>query len=209
MPNKYEASFNYYKKRFGELFGQPFAVYTVNYTAANQSITPKFAKKMYKVEVGSRDLVQNPLPNGSYYKVHGDYDIINPGDVLVPLRTDTSTPTVTIASKSPFEEITAYRTSRICDIYNGTEPLYTNCLFDYSQGSNFPEDAIHRRLLASPKVPENMIIMRKRQLRSTEFDTEGLILIDRTDSTPSYWKITQDNVLGDQMLLTVSMSVIE
>ena len=206
MSNIYENVFNYNKKRFGELFGQPFSVKTVDYSASNQTLNNKFPQKMYKVEVGSRNLVQSPLPNGCYYCVHGDYKAINPGDVLIPLRTDTSTPTVTIISKSPMEEITAIRTSRICNIRNGQEVLYSNCLFDFTQGSNFPEDPLHR-VLSSPKVPENQVILYKRELRGVDFDTEGLILEDITDEVPTYWNINQDNTLGNQMLLTLSMSV--
>lgn len=208
MANQYETSFNYHKKRFGEIFGQPFTVYNVDYTAQDQTPTLVSTKKKYKVEVGSKSLVQNALPNGSYYCCHGDYYGVNPGYVLVPQRSDSSTPIVTVISKSPFEEITCLRTSRICSIYNGEELLYSNCYFDFPSTTNYPDRPLHR-LLSSPEVPEMTIIMYRRDLRTSDYDTEGLLLRE-TDSDPNIdWKITQITELGNQMILTLKMSVVE
>ena len=209
MPNQYEQAFNAGKKILGMNFGQPCQILSVNYTAVDQTPTQKYARKMYKVETTGARLVQTPLPNGAWYTIIGDYNAVVAGDILVPLRSDSNTPVVTMISRSPFEEQTGFRTSRVGDIMNGEEVLFSDCYFEYATTTNYPGDPIHFKMVISDGVPEQTIIMYRRDLRTTTYDTEGLLLKE-TSSTPNvYWKIKQTTEIGELMALTCSLSVYE
>lgn len=209
MSNQYENSFNYYKGKFGKLWGQPVAIYTVDYTAQDQEPVLLYSQKMYKVEVKGPSLVQNPLPNAAYYCVHGAYNNVNTGYILVPLRSDSNTPRVTMISKSPFEEMTAFRTSRKCQILNGETVVYDNCYFDFATTVNYPNSPLHKTIWASEGRPTSQIVMYKRNLRTSSQDIEGL-LIKEIDVTPNvYWKIEQVTDVGYMMELTVTLSDVE
>lgn len=204
----YENSFNYAKEILAKNFGQPFRLMSVDYTAQDQTPVELIDQIMYKVEVAGPKLVQTPLPNASYYCVHGNYNAINEGNILVPLRSDSNTPITTFVSKSPFEEMTSFRTSRICDIMCGEEVIYSNCYFEYATTDNYPGNPIHR-VLAADRVPENKALMRRRVMRSTEFDTEGLLLRETDGSVQVYWEIEQVTEVGTIMSLTIKLSKIQ
>lgn len=209
MPNIYEKSFNFEKNRFGRVWGQPFAIYTVDYTAQDQTPVLKHARKGLKSEVAGPKLVQTPLPNASYYCVHGEYDAVVSGDVLVPLRSDSNTPRLTFISKSPFEEMTAFRTSRLGAIYNGDELLYDNIYFEYATTSNYTDKPVHNRLQTADGTPTNQIILYDRDLRTSQHDTEGLLFYDKTDNPNTVWAIQQTTDVYPLMSITVKLSEIQ
>jgi hypothetical protein len=205
----YEKGFNFEKRRFGLIFGQPVSISTVDYTAQDQTPVLKYAQRKYKTEVRGPSLVQTPLPNASYYCVHGEYDGINPGDIILPLRADSDTPRLTFISKSPFEEMTAFRTSRLGAIYNGSTLLYDNIYFEYATTVNYSDKPIHNKVLASDGTPTNQIIMYTRDLRTSGYDTEGLLFYDKTDNPNTVWVIQQSTDVGNMSELTVKLSEIQ
>lgn len=208
MPNAHEKSFNYEKRRFGQIFGQPLSIYSVDYSAQDQTPTLLHTKKKYKVEVAGPRFAQTPLPNASYYCIHGEYDTVNPGNVILPLRTDSSTPRITVLSKSPFEEIVGFRTSKLGAIYNGQTLVYDNVYFEFCTTNNYPNKPNHPRVFASEEIPTNQIVMYLRDLRTTSMDTEGLLIVEYANPNVT-WKIQQVTDVGNMMELTVVLSTIE
>lgn len=205
MPS-HENRFNREKKRFGITFGQPVQGLEVDYTALDQTPIVKFTSKKYFLEPQGPQYAQSPLPNASFFCIHGDYNAISPGDILLPTRADVSTPRITVLSKAPFTEIVGFRTSRLASIRNGETNLYTNVYFDFCTTVNYPDSQLLRELKGSPPKPTQQVVLFRRDLRTASMDTEGLLFVE-TDSSPNLtWVIRQESTVGDLMLLTLELS---
>ena len=213
MANRHERSFNFQKKRFGQIFGQPFEVLCVDYADLDQTPNTKYDQRMYKAEVViGKKYIQTPLPDGSYYCLHGAYDSIVTGEILKPLRSDTTTPILTVLDKSPMEEMCGIRTNRLCDIYNGEDPIFQGCYFEYGINVNSPMESFHKflnKLSPSQKVPDCQILMYHRVLRTVARDIEGLLIKDLSQEVPITWRIDEATTVGKLMLISASMSIVE
>lgn len=205
MANSHKTRFNYAKRIFAKRFGVRTSIYSVDYAAEDQTPT-LLRNQMYFIENQGPQFAQAPLPNVSFYCIHGDFNMIEPGNVLVPLENTTSLPTLTCLSRYDLGEIVGFRTDRIGSIYDGEELIYSNIRWCPTSEKDYPENSLARQLRTSPKVTTGAAVLYKRALRTSTFDTEGLLFVE-TDVTPNVtWKILQTSKIGNLIILTMEIS---
>ncbi len=204
----HRAAFNKAKKSFGENFGEKVIISSVSYGSLDQTPTVLYSRMVF-LEPEGPQFAQTPLPNGSYYCCHCDFNFVEPGYVITPTESGSSSPILTVLSKAFLGEIVAFRTSRLGAIYNGETLLYNNIYWDVcptSFTSNFP---LSKEFKATPHVPVSRVNLYYRDLRLSGvsgYDTEGLMFVEIDRDPLVFWQINEACTVGGIMQLDLELS---
>lgn len=176
-----------YNKEIGRLFGQEVNIYRPPGGSTVDQSPTLVTSGSFKIEKSGPILAQPGLYNIEYYSIFGDFTLLNPGDVLIPTDSDSSTPVTTFLSKSPGEEAKSFRTNRLCKLITNYSPesgaeqvVYSNVRFEFLP-TGFPSNQFADLVLGRGVTPTMSVIMYKlpnmQQINVITHDILGMRLI--------------------------------
>ena len=203
-----ESAFHQMHQELGRTFGQEINVYRPPLgTTVDQTPTLVLSTDSLKVERTGSKLAQPNMYSMEYYAVFGDYELVTPGDILVPQRVTSTTPITTFLSKSPGEESMSFKTSRVCSITEGSNftSIYTNVRFDFLP-TGFVRGIFDEYLQGTGSLPSHQVILYRLpniQQNMMDIDIPGLFLIDTTGDQDIRYRITFAEEIGPLSRLTL------
>lgn len=203
------STFDKYQKKLASISGQTVNILRPNYSTIVNTNTTVYTSIKLKMEVTTPKLVQGKFTNVEYYAVFGDRNKFQPGDIIVPTESTSSTPPVTVLHYSPLEEAIGFRTSRIGKITQSYvspyDPVYENVYFDWV-GTGYPGSIFGQELAGALGTPTKKIVLYTRtniKPQSNTDEVQGMRFVESDGTTEIRWVIKLVDQIGNITQLTL------
>lgn len=193
-------------KKIALLAGQDITVSRPNYNIVDNVPTTITSIKLKAEKATALGLAMPRFTHAEYYALFGDRGKFQPGDLLIPTNSQSSTPIMTVVNYSPMEEAIAVMTSRICKLTKSIDDIvYDNVYFDWI-GTGYPGSSYGEQLAGALGIPTKKALLFTRQgiqPQMNEYEIQGMRLIESDGDVDIRWKVKLVDQIGNLTQLTV------